>query len=527
MKINLLTLFFILCFGLTQSQVEYKDVAGIFHAKCASCHHPGGAAPNPFLYYTETASYAGSIQNDLINGKMPPWNADTAYTRFQHERIISYSEKQKILNWIAGGALQGDTTQAPTPPVFPTGYQLAGNADLTLSIGTFTSNATTVDAYNCFALPSGLTQDRIIKAFEIIPGNASIVHHAVVTADTTGTYTSDLSGGCYNIPGNLAIGTYAPGTKATVFPSQSPLMAGMRLKAGSTVIVQIHNPAGSAGEVDSTKIRIYFYPVGTTGVRTIYSSTPLQNWSMSIPANSTRTYTAYYPSASSSLPVSLSAFAVMPHSHLICKTILYYAVKPGIDTIPLVKIKDWNFEWQDYYTFNNLVKIPVGYKLFSKHVYDNTASNPNNPNSPPITVNAGTGTHDEMLFDGLMYLYYQAGDENIDVKSIMDNDPIYVTGVNEKQKDYFQLNARILPNPFTEMVTIQYTLNEASSIQIELTDIFGRTIQSYNLGKQAPGSHAVEWKGDDVNGNKIPSGMYFYKIRSEGKTLEGKMIRQN
>ena len=69
----------------------------------------------------------------------------------------------------------------------------------------------------------------------------------------------------------------------------------------------------------------------------------------------------------------------MPHSHLICKSIIYYAVKPGIDTIKLVKINKWDFEWQDYYTFKKLVKIPNGYRLYSKHIYDNTATNPNNP----------------------------------------------------------------------------------------------------------------------------------------------------
>lgn len=121
-----------------------------------------------------------------------------------------------------------------------------------------------------------------------------------------------MSGNCYNIPGNLGIGTYAPGMAATVFPGQAPLVAGMKLNAGSNVIIQLHYPVGSAGLVDSTKIRIYFYPIGTTGVRTIYSTTPLQNWSMAIPPNTITPYSAYYPT-SGTLPTALSAFAVMPH----------------------------------------------------------------------------------------------------------------------------------------------------------------------------------------------------------------------
>ncbi len=507
------------------SQVDYKDVAGIFYARCTSCHHTG-ASNFPYMNYTETAALSGSIQYDLTNNIMPPWSADTSYTRFQHERIITASEKQLILNWISGGSLKGDTTLAPAAPVYPTGYQLVGNADLTLSIGQFTSTAASADKYYCFSLPSGLTQDRVVRAFEIIPGNKPIVHHAVISIDSTGTYAGDLSGGCFSLPGNVGLGTYAPGSAAVIFPNSAAIKAGITIKAGAKIIIQLHYPAGSAGEVDSTKIRLYFYPLGTLGVRKIYTSTPLQNWSMAIPPNAITPYSAYYPT-SGTLPVALSAFAVMPHSHLLCKSIIYYAVKPGIDTIPLVKINEWDFEWQDYYTFKKLVKIPNGYRLYSKHYYDNTASNPNNPNSPPITVYSNTGTDDEMLFDGMMYLAYQTGDELIDLEAIVAGDPLLNTGINENQTKEFSLNSKVFPNPFNDLITMQYSINENADVSVEITDIIGKQIFKSNLGKQIVGSHNIEWKGIDANGNKVPSGIYFYKLKANNFSYEGKIIKQN
>jgi hypothetical protein len=525
MKKLLLTVLCGLMINSITSQIEYKDVAGVFYARCTSCHHTG-ASDYPYMNYTETAALSSSIEYDLTNNIMPPWSADTTYKRYQHERIITASEKQLILDWIVGGSLKGDTTLAPPAPVYPTGYKLSGNADLTLSIGQFTSTAVSTDKYYCFSMPSGLTQDRIIKAFEIVPGNKPIVHHAVVTADTTGAFVSDLSGSCYNVPGNLGIGTYAPGMGPTVFPGQVPLVAGMRLKAGSKVIIQLHYPGGSAGEVDSTKIRIYFYPIGTPNVRTIYSTTPLQNWSMAIPPNATTPFSAYYPT-SGTLPVALSAFAVMPHSHLLCKSIIYYAVKPGIDTIPLVKINEWDFEWQDYYTFKKLVKIPNGYRLYSKHYYDNTASNPNNPNSPPITVYSNTGTHDEMLFDGMMYLLYQPGDELIDVEAIMAGDPLFNTGINDLGSKEFILKSNAFPNPFSDLINLQYTINDMATVTLEITDILGKQIVKSNFGKQTEGYHNWEWKSTDSNGNKVPAGIYFYKIKANNNSYEGKIIKQN
>lgn len=520
-------LYFILFFTIfftANSQIVYKDVAGIFYARCTSCHHTG-ASDYPFMNYTQTASMAANIQFQLTMNIMPPWKADTTYSRFQHERIITLSEKQSILNWIAGGALKGDTSLAPAPPVYPAQYQLAGEADLTLSIGTFTSTSNSTDKYYCFSLPSGLTQDRILRAFELVPGNKSIVHHAVITADTTGTYQSDLSGGCYSIPGNLGIGTYAPGSKPTVFPGKAPLKAGMFLKAGSKIIIQLHYPAGSNGQVDSTKLRLFFYPIGTSGVRRIYSETPLQNWAMAIPANSVVPFSAYYPSASVGLPQPISAFAVMPHSHLLCESIIYYALNPGVDTIPLVRINKWDFEWQDYYTFKKLVKIPSGYRLYSKHVFDNTVNNPNNPNNPPITVYSNTGTNDEMLFDGMMYLLYQPGDELIDIETIINNDALL--NLHENSSNPYATAYSAFPNPFQHSITFDYMLTQSSTVKILVSDVLGRTILTQDLGKQTEGKQTWTWDGKTGQGNAIGAGILFYEIKIETTSLKGKLIKQN
>jgi hypothetical protein len=506
------------------SQIEYKDVAGIFYARCTSCHHEG-ASNFPFMNYTQTSGVASLIQNDLTLGTMPPWNADTSYTRFMHERIITAPEKQKILSWIANGTPAGDTTLAPMAPHYTNGFQLAGNADLTLSIGTFTSTATSSDKYYCFSLPTGLIQDRIIRAFEVVPGNHAIVHHAVVTADTNGTYNSNLSGSCFNIPGNLGIGTYAPGTRATIFPSQAPLKAGIRLKSGSKIIIQLHYPAGSSGMVDSTKIRLYFYPPGETGIRTIYSNTPLQNWSFYVMPNTISSAEAYYP-GSGTLSSPLSLLAVYPHNHMLGRQIINYAVKPGVDTIKLIRINEWDFEWQDYYLYKRPVKVPNGYRLYSKHIYDNTINNPNNPNNPPALVTAGTGTNDEMLFDGAMYMNYLTGDENIDVENIINNDPLLAVGIPKQENNIQISGAKVFPNPFNNSTFIQFSVFEPTDIEIEIFDILGNKIISKEFKNLKNGYHDWEWKGDDLKGNKIESGLYIYKIISGKEKLHGKIIKE-
>ena len=93
----------------------------------------------------------------------------------------------------------------------------------------------------------------------------------------------------------------------TVFPGQGALKCGIKLKAGSKVNLQVHYPAGTSGLIDSTEMRIYFYPPNEPGVRPVYVTTPLQNWFMFIGANTTPTYTAQ-----ASVPATVSGFGVFP-----------------------------------------------------------------------------------------------------------------------------------------------------------------------------------------------------------------------
>lgn len=485
-----------------KAQLDYKDVAQIFFNNCTSCHHVGGGAPMPLMNYTQTSSYASSILYHVQDGHMPPWSPDTSYTHFMGERVISQADKNDIISWVNSGALMGDTALAPPAPIYSSLYKLSGTPSLILKIPTFASNAGSVDSYVCFSIPSGLTQDRILRAYEIVPGNPDIVHHVIVNIDTTGTAVTDLSGQCYQTPGQIGIGGYAPGAAPTVFPGQAPLKTGIRIKAGSDIVLQIHYPPGTSGMIDSTQIRMYFYPLNETGVRAIYNSAILQNWGLYIPANTVTTFTDKYPD-SGTMPVALSMFATFPHSHLICKSIVNYAYA-GTDTIPLVRINEWDFMWQGYYTYPSLVKVPVGYKFFSSHVYDNTANNPNNPNSPPALVIAGTNTTNEMLFDAYLWLYYQPGDELIDIETMLANDPLLnPESVNVNEISSTGTQALIYPNPASGKVTIY--LSKKSEYKARIINITGQTIVQ------------TEVFTDDtaIDVKSFPSGMYNVEVIDE------------
>jgi hypothetical protein len=517
MKKICLLLILLAIISFSASAQVYSDVAGIFYNRCTSCHHDNQHAPS-FMTFSQLSTWCSSIQIDLNTDKMPPWPPDTTYTRFLYERTITPSEKNAILNWVSNNCPQGDTTLAPSPPSYSQ-YQLYGTPTVELQIPTFTSNATFTDAYNCFVLPTGLAQDRWLRAYEVVPGNANIVHHVVIKVDTVGTSSDDLSGSCFNTPGDFELGGWAPGAAPTVFPGVAPLKAGIRIKANSKIVLQIHYPVGTALQLDSTKIRLYFYPIGETGIRPVYVATPLQNWSLNIPANTVQTFTAQYPIAS---PVSV--FAAFPHSHKVCTSLINYA-NNGTDTIPLIRINNWRFDWQGFYTFRNLVKIPAGYTLRSRHVYDNTTANPDNPNTPPQNVGAGFSTTDEMLFDAFMFLSYQTGDENINIGNLLANDTLLnplPTTVNAVMP--VAISTFAFPNPFDSKVKISYSVSQGADVIVAVYNMYGSIVKNLLSKFVSAGHYETEWNGQNELGEKVSPGVYFYSVRAGKSVTSGKMI---
>ena len=103
--------------------------------------------------------------------------------------------------------------------------------------------------------------------------------------------------------------------------------------------------------------------------------------------------------------------------HLLGKTFRAYAYSPhGEDTIPMVDIPKWDFRWQYFYTYKQMLHIPKGYTIRVEASFDNTADNPFNPNDPPKTLyEAGKNmkTTDEMFQFFVNYVPYRKGDENV------------------------------------------------------------------------------------------------------------------
>ena len=70
------------------------------------------------------------------------------------------------------------------------------------------------------------------------------------------------------------------------------------------------------------------------------------------------------------LSLSISLIQFLPHSHLLGKTWEIFAIKPNEEVIPLIRINDWNFDWQFWYSPEYMMHLPEGTVVHASCLYD-------------------------------------------------------------------------------------------------------------------------------------------------------------
>jgi len=506
------------------AQTWSGEVAQIFYNKCTSCHHTGGIAPFSLTTYQESSPMAASIYAAISPGaahQMPPWPPDNNYQQYLHDRALTAAEKTTLLNWLNNGFPEGNSSQTPPPPVYNTGSVL-GAGDLTVKMPNYISNATTLyDDYVCFSVPTNLTQNRTIKAVEVIPGNMEIVHHALVYIDHNGVESTNTSGFCSS-PSSAStklLSAYVPGAAPLIFPSAAPLKLGVDIGPGSKIYFAMHYPNGSSGMLDSTKVILHFYPPGTTGVRQVSADPIIADYNFVLPANQMTTLTAQYPN-NGGVPVAVSALSVMPHMHLLGKSIKSYALAPNnIDTLKHINVPNWDFHWQGFYTFSHLQKIPAGYKFKGEAVFDNTSNNPFNPNTPPQNVQFGENTTDEMFIVYYHYLIYQPGDENYNLSELVSASLSEYPGINTA-------GVKIYPNPLNDgNLTLEFNEPLSAGAKIYIYNAQGKLVRDLSPLIESNISTLI-WDGYNQEHTACTPGLYHVSINQNGRFYSVKLIKQ-
>jgi hypothetical protein len=340
---------------------------------------------------------------------MPPWPADPSYRHFLGERVLKDEEIAMIGQWVDDGCPPGDPALMPAPPRFPEGSSL-GKPDLVLEMTEpFHIPGDNQDRFMVIKIPYELPQDTFLRAVEYVPGNRSLVHHmnghlvqyeAEKKKDVfAGPYvtnresapTLDSSYRAINLLNDdgsyplltVSVANYLPGMEPVVYPEG---IGGWRIRRKGVFLMRDqHYGPTPVPATDRSYVNFFFSdkpPVrptmetqlGTLGISKIVP--PLV-----IPPDTVMTF-----HTQAVIENDISLISINPHMHLLGKSFLAYALTPSGDTIPLIRIPEWDFRWQYTYTFGKMLRIPQGSIVRAVATFDNTVNNPNNPFFPPREV---------------------------------------------------------------------------------------------------------------------------------------------
>jgi peroxiredoxin/mono/diheme cytochrome c family protein len=402
----------------TAGDVTYhRHVAPILQKHCAGCHRAGEVGPFALTSYPQAKRWAGDIVEYTASRQMPPWMPARGVA-IRGERKLTADEIATLAKWEQAGSPEGDPADAPPAPETADGWRF-GKPDLILEPGEdFHLGPTGPDVFRCFVMPTGLTENKWVIGYDVKPGNPRVVHHTLNFFDTTGQgrelearqrekelgskapdrgpgYPVAMGVGFVappsttGVPNFGGIGGWAPGQA----PQFLPKGAGWLLPKGADFIVQTHYHRDGKPNLDRTRIGLYFakepveQPWQTLIVNGMLGGTR-------IPAGQAD----YVSRGAVYLQADAILHSVLPHMHLIGKSVRVTMTPPGGETVVLLDIPAWDYRWQETYWFREPIRAKAGTRLAIEAVYDNSAANPNNPSSPPKEVRVGEQTTDEMLF---------------------------------------------------------------------------------------------------------------------------------
>jgi hypothetical protein len=94
-----------------------REVSRIVYSHCASCHHDGGSAFS-LITYTSARPWAKAIKEEVLERRMPPWNAVKGFGDFRDDQGLTQEDLEILSAWVEGGAPEGDPKLLPPVPRF-------------------------------------------------------------------------------------------------------------------------------------------------------------------------------------------------------------------------------------------------------------------------------------------------------------------------------------------------------------------------------------------------------------------------
>ncbi len=368
-----------------------RDVAPILQENCQICHRPGSVGPMSLLTYQQVRLRAPLIKDKVAAREMPPYHLDTGVgiQAIKNDWRLSEQEIATIVAWVDTGAPEGDPADMPPPVEWPDFRKwqledLLGQPDHVIKSKPFTVPAEGGDLWWRPRVPTGLTEDRLIRAFEVrpsFPAGRQVVHHAIprlLTRNDEGEWVRTGS-----------LSEYAMGKIGEILPPDAARL----LPANAMIEWDAHYyPIGYVVEDDQLELGLWFYP---DDYEADFSQNlrlyPLQGDIALAPGGTAMTQGFHRWNH----PVRIDSF--QPHGHVHLHAMSMEAIYPDGSRELLGMVSNFNARWHHSYIYEDDASpmLPTGTVLVLTAWYDNTAANPLNPD-PEVWYARGSRTMDEM-----------------------------------------------------------------------------------------------------------------------------------
>ncbi len=351
------------------------DIAPIIFQNCAGCHRPGESGPFPLLRYEDVKKHAKEIADATGRRDMPPWLPEAGFGNFLGERRLTDTQIRLIAEWVSQGAPEGNPSEIPPPPKFTNGWQL-GPPDMILEAqSAHAVPASGPDVYWNFIFPIAMKSMRYVRAVEILPGNQRSVHDANLYVDRARSARRQETAGGQGFPGMDVVidrplsepddGRFLfwnPGSA----PYEEPEGFAWRLDPGNDLVLNTHlRPTGKPEQVRPS-IGLYFTDEAQEKFPMLVK---LEPGALHIPPGN-RDFLA---SDDFRLPMDLDVLAVYPHAPDLGRLLEGYATLPNGQRKWLIRIPDWDPNWQEVYRYRQSIFLPKGSVISMRYHYDNSS----------------------------------------------------------------------------------------------------------------------------------------------------------
>jgi hypothetical protein len=379
----------------SNAQITYvKDVAPILQAKCVACHEEGGIGPFAMTSYEMAKGFAPMIRDVIRTDRMPPFHADPHVGKFSNDRRLTPEETKTLVHWIDQGAPRGEGKDPLGTKHLVAAEWPLGKPDIVLTVPSYTIPASGVVDYQHPWVINPLTEGRWLKASTIKVDSRQAVHHIL-----TGFMAEAPKAGqqAFENRWGASVGSYAVGAESEVAPDD----AGTFIPPGGAIGFQNHYTPFGKEVVTHSKIGLYFYKPGETPDIVMHNNQIVNNAIVLPPGDGHHAEIAYME-----FPKAALLYSAFPHAHYRATSSDLWIRYPDGKQKLLLTLPRYDFGWQGHYNFATPIPIPAGSKLIAHYVYDNSKSNPHNPDASK-TVVWGDQSFEEMFFTRIRYRWME------------------------------------------------------------------------------------------------------------------------